>query len=384
MLAEIVKRKTDIAFPEWMKENVFDTLGMESTVVRTDPQTIIPKASQGYTITAEGLKESGDLAAAYGAGGIYTTVGDFNRWLNNFHDPALGGAELIRKLTTPDTLNNGDTMTYALGIGIGEFKGLKTYSHGGADIAHRAFLLYFPEIDAGVAALSNHASFNAAGIAYKVAEAFFKEEMEKKEEAEKEESEKEESEKEKTDSKEIIVPEKLLKTYAGKYKIANIGIVIEYKLNEGALIFSMEGQAETALIPKSDSVFGIKDDVASVEFNLDDKGKLINAVHSQDGTDYVLIPFAQYKPGMEELKALEGRYFSDELETFYTLELQDSTLMLLIKNTKEIKLKPVEENTFSGDVYFISELAFIKDKFGNAEAFTVSNGRTKGIYFKKL
>ncbi len=120
MLAEIVERKSDQKFPEWMAENVFGPLGMESTVVRADPSTIVPNSSQGYVIEASGFKEAGDLAGSYGAGGIYTTAEDFNKWFNNFHDPILGGEELITRLITPDTLNNGDTMTYALGIGVGE------------------------------------------------------------------------------------------------------------------------------------------------------------------------------------------------------------------------------------------------------------------------
>ncbi|MCK5137959.1 MAG: beta-lactamase family protein [Bacteroidales bacterium] len=373
MLAEIVKRKTDTGFPEWMKQNVFDPLGMYSTVVRTDPRTIIPNASQGYAITNTGIKEAGDLDASFGAGGIYTTMGDFNSWLKNFHDASVGGEDLITRLVTPDTLNNGDTMTYALGIGVGEFRGLKMYSHGGADIAHRAMLVYFPEINAGVASLSNHAGFPAGRIAFAVAEAFFGDEMEEEDEESKGE----------VDSTEVVVPEKLLKAYAGKYKLANLGVVLEYNLKEGVLISSVEGQPDIVMIPESDSVFGYKGVEASVKFNLNNDGKAINAVHSQGGTDYELIPFAPYEPTIDELKALEGRFFCEELETYYTLELQDSTMMLHIKNTKEIKLSPIEENTFKGDVFFISELVILKDDGGEVKAFTVSNGRTRGIYFEK-
>ena len=177
MLAELVKRKTDTGFPEWMQKNVFEPLEMNSTVVRRDPGTIIPGASQGYSIGENGLEESGDLDASYGAGGIYTTIGDFNNWLKNFANAELGGEDLITKLVTPGIFNDGDTMNYALGISVGELRGLKMYSHGGADIAHRAMLLYFPEINAGVVALSNNATFPSGNIANREAEAFFSDEM---------------------------------------------------------------------------------------------------------------------------------------------------------------------------------------------------------------
>jgi CubicO group peptidase (beta-lactamase class C family) len=97
------------------------------------------------------FREARDLAASYGAGGIYTTVGDLAKWLRNFHDHALGGPDVIARMVERGVLASGDTMSYALGLGIGERNGLRRISHGGADVAHRAQLMYFPEIDAGVA-----------------------------------------------------------------------------------------------------------------------------------------------------------------------------------------------------------------------------------------
>ncbi len=375
MLAEIVERISDQDFPDWMAENVFGPLGMESTVVRANPSTIVPNSSQGYVIEASGFKEAGDLDASYGAGGIYTTVEDINKWLNNFHEPILGGEELIIRLTTPDTLNNGDTMTYALGIGVGEYKGLKRYEHGGADIAHRALLTYFPEINAGVVTMSNHANFPTGQISYGAIKAYFSDELESEEEGTEDNKD--------TDSTEVIVPEKLLESYAGKYKITAVGVVLEYKLKEGVLISSIEGQPDVEMIPKSNSIFAYKGVEAKVEFKTDKDGNVTHAIHSQGGADYTLDPLAPYDPTPEQLKAFEGKYLSKELETFYTLEVRDTLLMVLIRNTKEIKLSPLDEDSFKGDIYFISEINFLRDESGWVNAFTVSNGRTKGILFER-
>lgn len=381
MCAEIVERISDQDFPVWMEENVFGPLEMESTVVRSDPSTIIPNSSQGYEVGQEGIKEAGDLDASYGAGGIYTTVGDFNKWLNNFHDPVLGGEELITRLTTLDTLNNGDTMTYALGITVGEYKGLKRYEHGGADIAHRALLTYFPEIDAGVVTLSNHENFPTHQISYAAIDAFFKDDLESEDE-EKEDEEKENEQE--ADSTTVEVPEKLLEAYAGGYKVAAIGIVLEYTLEDGVLVFSSEGQSNAVMTPKSNAVFAYSGVEATVEFNMDEDGQVTQAVHSQGGTDYILEPVAPYDPSPEQLEAFEGKFLSKELETFYTIEVRDSTLMLLIRNSAEIELSPLAEDSFKGNVFFISVLDFMRDENGKVNAFTVSNGRTRDIFFERF
>ena len=68
---------------------------MNDTYVRSNPTEIIPRATQGYTQGEHGIVESGDLYAAYGAGGIYTTPNDLTKWLTNFESKQLGGAEYI-------------------------------------------------------------------------------------------------------------------------------------------------------------------------------------------------------------------------------------------------------------------------------------------------
>jgi len=373
LLAEIVERITEEDFPDWMKDHVFGPLGMDSTTVRADPATIIGGASRGYVISGEGYKEGGDLYASYGAGGIYTTVEDFAAWLDNFGDPQVGGAELVRKLVTPDTLNNGDTLEYALGIAVGEYRGLKLYSHGGADIAHRATLHYFPEINAGVAVMSNNGSFASEYVANALVDVFFSDDLE---------PEKENTEK--ADPAGVVVPERLLKAYEGKYRLATIGMIFNFTLKEGKLVFSAEGQPDLEMIPRSDSVFDYKGVVASVEFNLDSDGKVVSAVHSQGGQQLGLVPVAPYEPGMEVLEEYMGRYFSEELQIFYTLEVKDSTLTLLIRNTEDIELSPVEKDNFKGDAFFIGEMVFLRNDVGKVTGFDVSNGRTRGIRFERI
>ena len=383
LLAEIVERISGQTFPEYMEANVFAPLGMTSSLVRPNPAVIIPGASQGYVRDSLGYHEAGDLYAAYGAGGIYTTVEDFSKWMGNFSKPLLGGIELVNRLVTVDTLNNGDTMSYALGIGVDEFRGLTSYSHGGADIAHRAFLVYFPEIDAGVVAMSNNANFNSGGIANEMAELYFGDSMDPEEEEVGEETGEETTEAEETDSKEVMVPEELLQTYAGKYLLAGMGAVLEYEVVDGRLRMSTEGQPEIYLDPLSESEFTYEGVEASVEFLRNDQGEVSGAVHTQGGQKFELERVPPYEPTVEELQALTGKFFSKELETFYTLEMRDTTLTLLIRNTKEIELSALKEDNFKGDIYFIGELVFQRDASGQVTGFTAANGRTRGIWFEK-
>ncbi len=381
LLAGIVERISGQTFPEFMEENVFGPLGMNSTVVRADPATIIPGASQGYVRDSTGYKESGDLYSAYGAGGIYTTPADFARWMSNFNDPVVGSKEVIARLVTVDTLNNGDTMSYALGIGVDEYKGLNSYSHGGADIAHRAFAFYFPEINSGVVTMSNNSNFNAGKIAFGLAEVYFKDAFEPEEGEDGAEIADGEEETEETAA--VEVPVELLEAYAGKYILSGMGVVLEYIVADGGLKMAMEGQPETLLTPLSQSEFKYEGVEATIVFKTNDQGEVTGAVHSQGGQDFELEAVPPYEASLEELQAYTGRYFSKELDVFYNLELHDTTLVLLIRNTKEVKLSAIKEDVYKGDIFFIGELAFVKDESGRVTGFAASNGRTKGIGFER-
>jgi len=372
MLAAIVERKTDSKFPDWMKKNVFEPLGMQDSYVRADPDQIIPNASQGYSQGENGLVESGDLYAAYGAGGIYTTPLDLSKWLNNFNDPQVGGKEIIEKLVTRGILKNGDTLPYALGIGVRERKGLKMYAHGGADIAHRAYLLYYPEINSGVIALSNNASFSTS-IGNEIGDLFFADHFVTKENVEDDA----------TNNKKFEVDLETLKSYTGKYKASSIGLVIEYKIEDDKLVAYPTGQSALPLLPTSEATFSYDGIEATIVFSIDDDGKSIGALHSQGGTDYEMEKLPPFDLSLEELKVYEGKYFSKELETFYTIVVKDSAMYAVHKNLKDIKFSPVEYDTFSGDIYFMTEAAFKRDTEGQVNAFSVSNGRTKGVLFNK-
>ena len=375
LLADIVERKTDSKFPDWMKKNVFEPLEMRDSYVRSDPSQIIPNASQGYSQGENGLVESGDLYAAYGAGGIYTTPLDLSKWLNNFNDPKVGDKEIIEKLVTRNILKNGDTLPYALGIGVSERKGLKMYAHGGADIAHRAYLYYYPEINSGVIALSNNASFSTS-IGNEIGDLFFAEHLVSKEDEEK-------AKDDVSNNKIFEVELETLESYTGKYKASSIGLVIEYKVEDGELVAYPTGQTALPLQPTSETTFSYHGIEATIVFNMDGDGKSIGAIHSQGGTDYEMVKLPPFDPSLEDLKVYEGKYFSEELETFYTIKVKDSVMYAVHKNLKDIKFSPVEDDTFSGNVFFMQKAAFKRDTEGEVNGFSVSNGRTKGVLFNK-
>ena len=173
--------------------------------------------------------------------------------------------------------------------------------------------------------LSNNASFSGNN-AYRIIDAFFKDYLEE-----------EEPEKDKELTGEVTVNEETLKKYIGKFRAEAIGMVIEYKLEDGVLVAYPTGQSSLKLEPTSKNSFNYIGVEASLVLNSDEEGNYNLATHTQGGSDLEFIRLPPFDPSLESLADYTGKYFSEELETFYTLTVKDSSLTALHRNMEDIK-----------------------------------------------
>ena len=375
LLAMVIERVTGEKFPEWMNENIFLPLGMTQTLVRTHPGQIISGNAQGYIKTEEDtFMEAMDIPASAGAGGIYTTMPDLAKWINNFYYPKLGNKELIGKIKTPFNLNNGDTMNYAYGLILSELNGLKMVDHGGADIAHRSMFMMFPDVKGAVVTQSNNSGFSGQ-IAYKIAEIFFADVMEIKDE------------KKPTDSSEDFVYDvKKFDELAGRYELEVApGFILEFRREEEKLITQATGQSAVELFASSDSTFYLKVVEAAVTFHRNEEGAVDHITLHQNGDHRANRIFEPaWKPNEDDIRMYVGRYFSKELEAFYNIALnEDNNLVLQHRRIDDLELKPEKNDEFTA-AFPIPELKFIRNEHGEVTGFEASSGRSKGIVFEKM
>ncbi|HHS14201.1 MAG TPA: serine hydrolase [bacterium] len=374
LLAMVVERVTEQKFPEWMRDNVFGPLGMTRTVVRGNPNRIVPNSSTGYTLTREeGFREARDIFASTGAGGIYATVGDLAKWINHFKTAEAGGREVMDRMFEPFVLNSGDTTGYGLGLFIDTHRGLKRIQHGGADIAHRSMVAYYPEIDAGVITQSNNAAFSG-GMADALAEIFFGEFME--------------PEKEKDDEPGEFNPEEYdpeeFDKLAGRYELEIApGFILTFTREEDTFYCQATNQPRLQIVPTSDSTFKWLVVDAGITFHRNQENEVESLTLHQNGHHKARRLMEEpWKPSREEFEAYKGRYFCDELETFYTLAADDSVLVIRHRRLNDMKLVPSKKDMFNS-VFPVSELVFIRDEAGRVSGFKISNGRARDVLFKK-
>jgi CubicO group peptidase (beta-lactamase class C family) len=83
------------------------------------------------------------------------------------------------------------------------------------------------------------------------------------------------------------------------------------------------------------------------------------------------------------LKDFDGRFYNDELETYYSAKLAGGKLILSHTRLGDIELTETGKNKFSGRIGFPVELEFVRDNHGAVTGFKVSNFGAKNVKFAK-
>jgi CubicO group peptidase (beta-lactamase class C family) len=158
LLSIVVRRASGQSLRAFAAEHIFKPLSMTHTEFRDDHTALIPQRALGYEPSGSTYRINQPETDVVGDGGVYSTVEDLAKWDANFRSGRVGGQRAIAMLQEPARLNNGQTIPYALAMTIGEFHGLKTYSHSGAYGGYRSTLLRFPQRDLTVITLCNTSS----------------------------------------------------------------------------------------------------------------------------------------------------------------------------------------------------------------------------------
>lgn len=376
LLSEVVVRVTGQAFGDWMREHVFGPLGMDDTQVYDDHARIVKGRAYSYESGPDGLRKAVLSYANAGATSLFTTAEDLARWLRNMHTHELGGRAVWAEMTTRGVLTNGDTIDYALGLGIGEYRGLRRISHGGADAGYRTMLAFYPEIDAGVIVLGNIASFNAGQIADGVADAFFEDSLEPVTPPVADAGARDNA---------VRVAAAILDAIAGDYRIQG-GPAVRFTREGDGLVTQIEGQPSFPLTALADTMFRV--DVpnidARVSFHIGPDGAVDGGVIHQGGGAAPIRRESPWTPGPAELQRYAGRFYSPELETFYTVRVEDGRLVAWHRRHGTIALTPNGMDTFRSPAWFFSEVRFERDAAGGVTGMRVTSGRVRNLKLEKV
>jgi CubicO group peptidase (beta-lactamase class C family) len=170
LLATIVERATGTKFAAFADANIFKPLGMEVTHYHVDAGRLVHHRALAYAGREGQWTLDTPINERAGAGGLYTSIPDLLKWDENFYTGKVGGADVLKKIQTQGTLNDGKVLAYAWGLQIGDYRGLPIVEHSGSLGGYRAHIIRFPSQHTSVALLCNAGSIAPTTLARRVAD----------------------------------------------------------------------------------------------------------------------------------------------------------------------------------------------------------------------
>ena len=172
LAAVLVARVSGMSFAEFSQKRLFQPLGMTRTSWRDDYTLVLKDRAIAYAGAAGGFRLDMPFENVHGNGGLLTTVGDLLRWNENFVTPKVGDADFVKLQQTTVPFTSGTMQTYAFGLMIGTYKGVREVSHSGSTAGYRAHLMRYPDQHVSVAVLCNAGTANATQLARSVADLY--------------------------------------------------------------------------------------------------------------------------------------------------------------------------------------------------------------------
>ncbi len=374
LLAEIIERITNKSYIDWMTENIFRPLGMNDTYLFYNPDRLISDFAWSYTHDNNGnyKKEQLDKNWYIGAGNVFSTVEDMAKWLINFDYPKVGNEQIISRLKSNQiSIDKDSTNFYTFGRVSGNYKGLEYYWHGGGGYGYTSQIIHFPEKKFGIIILSNFIYAGVYGRARQIADIFLSNHFTSTEPVAFDYQ---------NPYKPVKVDNKVLMNLQGKY-LHDSGIIINITRESNGLFIDSPGAVKAELYALSDSVFFIKE--ADIKFSFvknSDSDQVEKMISCQEGKKEISRKISRMPEEFRDLKSYSGKYYSEELNTFYQIRQMENFLVAHHDLNGAIRLIPVNKDRFKGDRWYFSLIDF--DPVSNE--FYITNERVRNIRFKKV
>ncbi len=364
--AAVLERASGTSLEAFTDARIFKPLGMEHTRWREDHRVVVPGRASAYSGTvATGFRNDHPFTRVIGSGGLLTTVGDFLRWEAALQSGDGPWGAVRDSLERVGRLGDGTELTYALGVGVSRWRGIRAVSHTGATGGYRAALARYPEQQVTVALLCNLGSINPGIIANRLAVLALGPALAAAE----------------PDPAGVSVDPAALAALAGAYFSPRTEQVMVLSVRNGVLT---DSAGTTPLIPLSPTSFRYRgsDRVVRVVAAAAAGGAVrlrVEASHTRT-IDYVAVD--RPKPDLAALAGLAGEYRSAELDARLRLSVVRDTLRLDRGWQEPIPFMPLYRDGFSAGNAGI--VRFERDRRGRVTGLVLWAGRVRHLRFERV
>ena len=172
MLGLVVEAVSKLSFATFLRKEIFQPLGMSSTLAYVTPGDDIPHRAFGHSPNGSGFVKTDQnvTSATLGDGGVYASVKELFIWDKALYSNSLVSPQTLAEAFRPGQLNSGSPTSYGFGWEIRKSNGQLKLSHTGSTIGFRTSYIRFPEEKLSVIVLVNRANSSPWNLADKIAD----------------------------------------------------------------------------------------------------------------------------------------------------------------------------------------------------------------------
>jgi len=375
LLSQIVYRVSGMPLSRFAAERIFAPLDMRDTRFQDDHALVIPHRATAYMPSGDHwairMSQFDNMA---GAGGLHTSVEDFQKWMRNYDSAVVGGRDIVTAMTTATKLKN-DSLAgtppeswYGLGIGTGTWRGLAVNSHTGVWGGYRAAFLRFPNNNLAVATFCNFTTAGSDTLAEKVASVWLGNAL-------------------MTDvasawrdtiqrAPRATIPASAMLPLAGAWRNERLGQVRRTDVS-GDTLYLLTGR-RAPLVPLGGRRFRAPP-ATLVTFEGDSAGapnRLV--VHSAtSATTFTRVPLASTTA---KLADYVGSYYTPEVDVVWQVRPDSGGLVVMRDGRRVGKLEAVSRDVFLEDG---NTMDFTRDRSGRVTGFALEAGRVRHLRFTR-
>lgn len=369
-MANIIEKISGEPFPTWMKENIFEPLGLIHTYVEDEYDRVVVNNATSYYRQDQGFARAVEFWGYVGSGNMHATTNDLLRWLNNFINPQAGWESAFKTLKTVDPLNSGEVNNYAFGVVVDEVQGSQRISHNGAIGGFRSHAASYTDEKLNLVVLTNFSNSSPNRKAREIVNLLLKK------------GNTNHAVSPRPSIKAITLSQAELKKFEASYWNDESYYARKIYLKEDTLRYFRSENNESPLVPIGKNAFqmwGVNGDV-KVRFDFDNQTM---AVQINDGNDIMHTLFDPSPPTAEDLKTYTGTYYSPELEVTYNIFIADEKLKWHHPHFGDHDIKILKKDILQG-AWPLDIIRIERNPNQEIKGLFVSNGRVLNLWFEKI
>jgi CubicO group peptidase (beta-lactamase class C family) len=166
LLGVIIERVSGQDYGQYLREEIFEPLGMNSSCYGWN-RPLIPHRAAGYDLDDESQLINCnyiDMSCPGAAGALCSTAQDLLAWLNGLFNWEVIADSSLERMTGPQVASMPEDANYGYGLFLGGTADDRRIHHGGGIHGFTSLVVYYPEDELAVVLLTNTGSADLGAL----------------------------------------------------------------------------------------------------------------------------------------------------------------------------------------------------------------------------